>query len=148
MTERIFYHGDSTELRIETTVGPHMICFRAYHVLAGAILPEEFFDSELADYFDINDEDVELNLIVRYKIEDGELTQQNAVEVVGGEHIGCMASSMDELVEQVDWTKFPATDEEVLKKAQEEVESQERNTDGSKKLVAALSKLLQKTSPE
>jgi hypothetical protein len=148
MTERIFYHGDSTELRIETGVGPRMICFQAYHVLAGAILPEKFFDSKLADYFDINNEDVELNLIVRYKIEDGELTQQNTVEVVGGEHIGCMASSMDELVEQVDWTKFPATDEEVLKKAQEEIERQEKNTDGSKKLVAALSKLLQKTSPE
>ena len=148
MSERIFYHGDSTELRIETAVGSHMICFYAYQVLAGAILPEKFFDSKLADYFNINDEDTELNLIVKYKIEDNELTQQNAVEVVGDEDRGCMASSMDELVEQVDWTKFPATDEEVLKKAQEEVESQERRADESKKLVAALSKLLHKVNPE
>lgn len=148
MSERIFYHGDSTELSIETSVGQRMICFKAYEVLAGSILPEKFFDSKLANYFDISDEDTELNLIVRYKIEDGELTQQNEVEVVGGEHIGCMASSMEELVAQVDWTKFPATDEEVLRKAQEEVENQERRADESKKFVAALSKLLHKVNPE
>ena len=155
MTKRIFYHADSTALQIKTKTeacdaywgGSSTIICTAYKVYPHAVLPESFFNRELAKELGIDNPDALLNLIATYKIKDGELNSGDVkygelnkimryetnrrfnFEVVGDNgyvvEIASNYSAGSDLIYHINWEGFPATEKELLEKVQEEIDRSE-----------------------
>lgn len=118
------------------------IGFHAQNVDAYDVLPGNFFDSELAQDLQIAGLDVEINLTVWYRIENDVLIQRKTFEIVGDEGMGYMNSTYEEFIEQIDWSGFPVTEEEIFEKALKESERLEREVKKTKDIITEMRHLI------